>query len=49
MRAAREDVLAAFEATGAAPVKRHLDTPRVYDALRRALVRAGYDEHIADV
>ena len=46
--AAAEEILAALEATGPVPVKPHLDTPKVYDALRRALARAGYDEHTVD-
>jgi hypothetical protein len=45
---AGSEVLAALEATPPVPVKPHLDTPKVYDALRRALARAGYDEHLAD-
>jgi len=40
-------LIAALEATPQVPVKPHLDTPKVYDALRRALARAGYDEHLA--
>ncbi|MDO8706648.1 MAG: hypothetical protein Q7J84_17060, partial [Sulfuricaulis sp.] len=43
-----EKLLAALKATTAVPVKPHLDTPQVYGALRRALARAGYDEHLAD-
>ena len=41
-------LLAALEATPQVPVKPHLDSPKVYDALRRSLARAGYDEHLAD-
>jgi hypothetical protein len=29
-------------------VKPHLDTPKVYEALRHTLARAGYDERLAD-
>ena len=46
--AGASEVLAALKATTAVPVKPHLDTPKVYDALRRAPARAGYDEHLAD-
>ncbi len=46
--AAAGEILAALKATPPVPVKPHLDTPRVYDALRRTLARAGYDKHLAD-
>jgi hypothetical protein len=46
--AAADEVLASLKATGPVPVKPHLDTTKVYDALRRALARASYDEHLAD-
>ena len=46
--AAAEEILASLKAIPPVPVKPHLDTPLVYDALRRALGRAGYDEHLAD-
>jgi len=42
------EVLAALKAMEPVPVKPHLDTPNVYDALRRALARAGYDGQLAD-
>jgi len=42
------DLLAALQATPQVPVKPHLDSPRVYEALRHALARACYDEHLAD-
>jgi len=45
---AAEELLAALRATPQVPVKPHLDTPKVYEALRHALARAGYDEHLAD-
>lgn len=46
--AAAAQLLAALKATPQVPVKPHLDTPKVYEALRHALARAGYDEHLAD-
>jgi hypothetical protein len=46
--AAAADLLAALQAKPQVPVKPHLDTPRVYEAIRHALARAGYDEHLAD-
>jgi len=46
--AAAHQVLASLKAMGPVPVKPHLDTTKVYDALRRALARANYDEHLAD-
>jgi hypothetical protein len=42
------ELLAELMATQPVPVKPHLDAQKVYDALRRALARAGYDEHLAD-
>src|SRR5215469_16220323 len=45
---AAEELLAVLRATPQVPVKPHLDTPKVYEALRHALARAGYDEHLAD-
>ena len=42
------EVLAALKAMGPVPVKPHLDTPNVYDALRQALAYAGYDGQLAD-
>jgi hypothetical protein len=46
--AAADELLANLRATPAVPVKPNLDTPKVFAALRRALARAGYDEHLAD-
>jgi len=46
--AAAADLLTALQATPQVPVKPHLDTPKVYEALRHALARAGFDEHLAD-
>ena len=46
--AAADELLAALEATPQVPVKPHLDTPKVYEALRHTLARAGFDEHLAD-
>lgn len=45
---AAAQMLAALKATPQVPVKPHLDTPKVYEALRHTLARAGYDEHLAD-
>jgi hypothetical protein len=45
---AATELLAAIEATPEVPVKPHLDTPKVYAALRHTLARAGFDEHLAD-
>jgi Hemerythrin HHE cation binding domain len=42
------DLLAALKATPEVPVKPHLDTPKVYEALRHALARAGYDQSLVD-
>ena len=42
------ELLAALKATPEVPVKPHLDTPRVYEAVRHALARAGYAENLAD-
>jgi hypothetical protein len=44
--AAAADLLAALAATPQVPVKPHLDTAKVFEALHRALARAGYDEHL---
>ena len=38
-----EALLAALDAAPEVPVNRHIDSPLVLDATRRALVRAGYD------
>lgn len=45
---AAQELLAAIQATPEVPVKPHLDTPKVYAALRHTLARAGFDEHLAD-
>jgi Hemerythrin HHE cation binding domain len=46
--AAAAQLLTTLQATPQVPVKPHLDTPKVYEALRHALARAGYDQHLAD-
>ena len=38
----------AIDATSQVPVKPHLDAPKVYQAIRHALARAGYAEDLAD-
>ena len=45
---AAAEVLASLKATPSVSVKPHLDSTKVYEALRRALARASYDEHLAD-
>jgi len=42
------ELLSAIRATPEVPVKPHLDSARVYDAVRHALARAGYAENLAD-
>lgn len=43
-----EALLARLHAAPAVPVAPHNDGPRIMDAVRRALVRAGYDEALLD-
>jgi len=45
---ASQQLLDRLRATPPVPVKPNLDTPKVFEAVRRALARAGYDEHLAD-
>ncbi|HUO04961.1 MAG TPA: hemerythrin domain-containing protein [Candidatus Binataceae bacterium] len=42
------ELLASLKAVPPVPVKPHLDTPKVHEAIRHALARAGYDEYLAD-
>ena len=42
------ELLVALRATPQVPVKPHLDTPKVYEAIRHALARAGYDQYLTD-
>lgn len=43
-----EALLAQLHAAPAVPVAPHSDGPHVMDAVRRAIVRAGYDEGLLD-
>ncbi|HYB90939.1 MAG TPA: hemerythrin domain-containing protein [Candidatus Binataceae bacterium] len=45
---ASQRLLDQLRATPPVPVKPNLDTPKVFEAVRRALARAGYEEHLAD-